>query len=148
MITWNIKPFSGLTTSELYAVLRLRSEVFVVEQNCVYLDPDGKDITAWHVMGWENEKLVAYTRILPPGTSYKEASIGRVVTTPAARKGGVGRMLMERSIAYTRMQYTNSPIRISAQEHLTVFYISLGFKKTSESYLEDGIPHVEMLLEQ
>ncbi len=146
IMEWLVKPFSHLSTHELYAIMKLRSEVFVVEQNCVYLDPDGKDEMAMHVMGWENESLLAYTRILPPGISYTEVSIGRVATSPAARKKGFGRELMKISIAHARHLY-NGPIRISAQVYLEEFYLSLGFMPVGESYLEDGIPHVEMLLD-
>ena len=143
---WTIKKFTELTTTELYTLLRLRSEVFVVEQDCVYPDLDGKDFPALHVMAWEGDTLMAYTRILPPGISYDEASIGRVVTAPIARNTGLGRVLMEKTIAYTRKAYPGSAIRISAQEHLKGFYSSLGFTVMSETYLEDGIPHIEMLL--
>lgn len=143
---WNLKSFANLSLYELYAIMKLRSEIFVVEQNCVYLDPDGKDLDAMHMMGWENNRLVAYTRILPPGTSYEEASIGRVATAIEIRKGGWGRELMKHSIHHAQMMYDNAPIRISAQAHLQDFYVSLGFVAEGETYLEDGIPHVEMLL--
>src|SRR5689334_2252161 len=98
MINWEIKKFDELTLAQLYVILQLRSEVFVVEQNCVYHDPDGKDQYAWHLMGTENGSLIAYTRIFPASISYDEPSIGRVVTSPSKRKEGLGRELMERSI--------------------------------------------------
>src|SRR5512138_1543819 len=98
MINWEIKKFQELTLEQLYAILKLRSEVFVVEQNCVYHDPDGKDQYAWHLMGTEDGELIAYTRIFPASITYDEPSIGRVVTSPSKRKGGLGRELMERSI--------------------------------------------------
>ena len=146
-IIWTCKTMEELTVSELHAVLKLRSEVFVVEQNCVYLDPDGKDNGALHLCGWlGNELLVAYARLLEPGVSYKEASIGRVLTHPSHRKDGYGKILMQKAIDFTRSKYHVSIIKISAQQYLINFYTNLGFKVASEPYLEDGIPHVEMLL--
>ena len=136
-----------LTASELYIILKLRSEVFVVEQNCVYLDADGKDAGAYHLCGWlNNEVLVAYARLLAPGVSYNEASIGRVVTSPAHRKDGHGKILMQKAIDHTMDLFNISAIKIGAQQYLIKFYNSVGFSVTSEPYLEDGIPHVEMLL--
>ena len=102
VITWMIKKFDDLSPLQLYKIMQLRNEVFVVEQNCVYQDADNKDISSLHFMGWENEKLLAYTRILPPGLAYPQASIGRVVTLPSARKGGIGRELMIQSIEQVR----------------------------------------------
>jgi len=143
---WILKKFEELTVHELYAILQLRNIVFAVEQNCVYYDMDDKDQHAHHLMCWENEKLIAYTRILPPHTAYREPSIGRVVTSPAARKKGLGRELMLRSIEHTYTLYGKIPIRIGAQTYLDSFYTSLGFIRIGEIYLEDGIEHVEMLL--
>jgi len=143
---WLIKKFDDLSVFELYAILQLRNEVFAVEQNCVYYDMDNKDQAAYHLMGWENEKLVAYTRILPAGTAYREPSIGRVVTSPIARKKGLGRELMKVSIDHTYRLFGKIPIRIGAQVYLDAFYSSLGFIRVGETYLEDGIEHVEMLL--
>ena len=143
-INWTIKKFDELTPSELYAILRLRSEVFVVEQNCVYLDLDDKDEHCHHLMGWKDKMLVAYTRLVPPGISYEYPSIGRVVTSPSARQSGFGRLLMERSIEETMRLFGTSPIRIGAQLYLQRFYTSLGFITSSEIYLEDGIEHIEM----
>lgn len=146
-IVWTCKKMNELSPGELYAILKLRSEVFVVEQNCVYLDLDGKDLDAWHLCGWLNgELLVAYTRLLAPGVSYKEASIGRVVTHPGHRKDGYGKILMQKSIENTCNIFNVTEIKIGAQQYLTKFYNSLGFEVTSEPYMEDGIPHVEMLL--
>lgn len=144
-VNWNLKKFDELSVHELYAILRLRSEVFVVEQNCVYHDTDNKDQSSHHLMGWQDEQLLAYTRILPPGLSYKEPSIGRVVTAPTARGGGVGRELMEQSIAKVLFLYGNKPIRIGAQVYLIPFYNSLGFVQSGDPYDEDGIKHVEMV---
>ena len=145
-ITWNFKSFIELTASELYDILKLRSEVFVVEQHCVYLDTDDKDQSAYHFCGWLKGRLVAYTRILPPGISYPEASIGRVVTSPEFRKTGIGRTLMQKSIDIAFNQFNNPTIKIGAQVYLHEFYTTLGFKLSSEEYIEDGIPHIEMLL--
>ncbi len=143
---WTYKKFEDLTPNELYAILQLRNEVFVVEQACVYQDADNKDQKAWHLMGWEKDKLVAYTRILPPGVAYPYASIGRVVTSPLVRRNGAGRELMEYSIQITQELFGKEPIKIGAQLYLRKFYESLGFEQTSEMYLEDDIEHIEMIL--
>ncbi len=135
-----------MTVQELYASLQLRSEVFVVEQNCVFLDIDDKDQDSWHLMGWHNNLLVAYTRLVPAGISFTEVSIGRVVTSPKMRKSGAGRLLMKKSIETTYRIFGNTPIRIGAQLYLKNFYESFGFQQSSEVYLEDGIEHIEMLL--
>ena len=144
-LQWKLKKFDDLAPAELYVIMQLRNEVFVVEQNCVYQDADNKDLFSHHYMGWLNDKLAAYTRILPPGLAYIEPSIGRVVTSPAARGGGIGRMLMEKSIEQITNLYGNTPIKIGAQLYLLKFYSSLGFLQTSDIYLEDNIKHVEML---
>ena len=145
-LTYTLKSFSDLTPFELYAILQLRNEVFAVEQNCVYPDMDNKDQLSFHLMGQAEGKLLAYTRLIPPGIAYKEPSIGRVVTSLKIRRSGEGRILMERSIALLREKYPNEPIRIGAQLYLLKFYSSLGFSACSPVYLEDGIEHVEMLL--
>lgn len=145
-INWTIKTFNKLTADELYAIMQLRNEVFVVEQNCVYQDADNKDRDALHFCGWFEHKLVAYTRILPPGLAFTEASIGRVVTSPSYRRTGFGRVLMKKSIEHTFNAFNCSGIRIGAQVYLRAFYSSLGFIPESEIYLEDGIPHIEMIL--
>lgn len=145
-LNWIFKRFDELTAPELYAIIQLRNEVFVVEQNCVYQDADDKDRQAIHLCGWDDSKLGAYTRIIPPGISYSEASIGRVVTSPAHRKTGLGRSLMEESIKFTLDHFNCTSIKIGAQVYLTHFYQSLGFIQSSEEYLEDGIPHIEMTL--
>ena len=143
-MNWVFKKFDQLTLQELYAILELRSKVFVVEQNCAYQDPDGKDQSAWHLMGMENDVLIAYTRILPPGVSYPEPAIGRVVTSPAHRGSGLGRELMKRSIEHCEKIFGNTPITLGAQRYLENFYHSLGFFPSSNEYIEDGIPHIEM----
>lgn len=143
---WVIKPFNDLTPSELYAIMQLRNEVFVVEQNCVYQDADDKDPFAIHLCGWDKEKLVAYARLIPPGISFPEASIGRVVTSPAYRKTGAGRELMKESISLIFSLFNGTAIRIGAQVYLIKFYQSFGFAVCSPQYLEDDIPHIEMIL--
>jgi len=145
-INWVFKEFDELTAAELYAIIQLRNEVFVIEQNCIYQDADNKDQPSMHLCGWTHGTLVAYTRIIPPGISYAEASIGRVVTSPAHRGTGAGRQLMQESIRLTMSRFNCSRIKIGAQVHLTKFYQSLGFIQSSEQYLEDGIPHIEMTL--
>jgi ElaA protein len=141
---WTTKNFADLSPDELYAILRLRSEVFVVEQNCVFQDMDNKDQKSWHLMGWENDVLIAYTRLVPPGVSYELPSIGRVVTAPATRKTGFGKILMEKSIEELTRLFGQSSIRIGAQLYLKKFYTSFGFEQSSEVYDEDGIDHIEM----
>lgn len=145
-LTWVFKKFAELSSAELYAIMQLRNEVFVVEQDCVYQDADGKDPGSWHLSGWDGANLVAYTRIIPPGIAFKEASIGRVVTSPRYRRTGAGRELMKESIDRTFSQFNCTEIRIGAQLYLTRFYQSLGFRQTSGEYLDDGIPHIEMIL--
>ena len=146
-INWTYKHFSELNTAELYEILWLRSKVFVVEQNCVYLDNDFKDQESWHLCGWMENRLVAYVRILPPGLSYAEASIGRVLTHPDFRNQGLGIELMKVAINKTITQFNVNAIKISAQCYLLNFYTALGFKTCSEEYLEDDIPHIEMLFQ-
>lgn len=145
MIRWELKKFEELDPYEMYEILRLRSEVFVVEQNCVFLDLDNKDQPSYHLMGWDNNSLVAYTRLLPPGVSYEQASIGRVVTSSSARGNGTGKRLMEKSIAVAEELFGKKPIRIGAQLYLKNFYGSLGFEQSSDIYDEDGIDHIEMI---
>lgn len=146
-LNWIVKKFEALTPYELYNIMWLRNEVFVVEQNCVYQDADYKDQKGWHLMGVaEDNKLMAYVRLLPIGVSYEtEPSIGRVVTNPAARGTGVGRELMQIAIQQCKELFGNTDIKIGAQFYLFKFYSSLGFQQTSEIYLEDGIEHIEMI---
>lgn len=143
---WVCKHFGALTTEELYQILRLRSEVFVVEQNCVFLDMDNKDANCHHVMGWKGNQLLGYSRIMPPGISYVESSIGRIVSSPAARGLGVGRELLSYSIEALYRLHGKRDIRIGAQYYLKDFYESYGFVQTGDIYPEDGIDHIEMLL--
>lgn len=146
MTTWTCKHFEELTTKELYAILRLRSEVFVVEQNCVFLDMDNKDLHCHHLMGWEDDELLGYSRVLAAGISYDESSIGRIVTSPAARSRGIGRDLLVQSINTLYSLHGKRDIRIGAQYYLKRFYESFGFVQKGDIYLEDGIEHIEMLL--
>lgn len=145
-MNWVVKKFDELTPHELYAILQLRNEVFVVEQNCVFQDADNKDQSSYHLMGWQNEKLVAYTRLVPPGVAYDKVSIGRVITSPSVRGTGVGKELMNVSIEKAKQLFGNDPILIGAQLYLKKFYESLGFRQSSAIYLEDGIEHIEMIL--
>jgi ElaA protein len=143
---WSLKPFQALTPEELYQLLRLRSQVFVVEQQCVFLDLDNKDQQCLHLMGWSNENMTAYARLLPPGLSYDEASIGRVVSSPDARRQGHGRKLMATAITECTRIFGDRDIRIGAQLYLKEFYASFGFRQVSDTYLEDDILHIEMIL--
>jgi|SRR5215218_850015 len=144
---WVLKKFEELTPYELYAILQLRNSVFVVEQACVFQDADDKDQESHHLMGFDGHTLVAYTRLLPPGLSYPQASIGRVVTALAVRRNGAGRVLIERSIYEVYKLFGNGPIKIGAQSYLKHFYESFGFVQTGTPYLEDGIEHIYMVKE-
>ncbi len=148
MLTFTCLPFDQLTPHELYAIMALRQEVFVVEQNCPYLDADGRDQDSWHLMGRDaSGKLICYTRLLPKGLAYSDyVSIGRVVSSPSARGTGAGKLLMQRSIDMCRHLFGNQPIKIGAQSYLLKFYETFGFRSTGEEYLEDGIPHTKMIL--
>ena len=140
-----VKTFEELTIHELYEVLALRAEVFVVEQDCVYQDIDGKDQKAIHILGYKNEKLVAYTRCFDQGIYFEEASIGRVIVKQNERKFGYGHDIMKASIEEIEDRFKVTTIKISAQQYLTKFYESHQFKHIGEGYLEDGIPHIAMI---
>jgi ElaA protein len=146
---WQWSRFSELTPADLYAVVRLREAVFIVEQNCPYPDADGRDPNAWHLLGWSQgstgRALVAYARIFEPGLRYDEGSIGRVVTAPDVRGTGKGRALMAEALRRFDLLAPGQPIRIAAQRRLEDFYLGLGFKTVSDPYEEDGIIHVDML---
>lgn len=145
MIIWQCKTFSELTNEELYKILQLRNEVFVVEQNCPYQDCDDKDLKAHHLTAWNCDTLVAYTRLLPKGISYPDAaSIGRVVTSPSARGQNLGRQLMLNSIENIYLLFGKIPIIIGAQLYLKRFYESFTFIQFGDEYAEDGIPHITM----
>lgn len=144
----SVFPFSSLSPKDLYELLQLRSDVFIIEQNCIYRDLDDKDYKCHHLLGRMEEtgELIACSRIVPPGVSYKEPSIGRVATALKYRRHKLGRTLMQRSIDEVKLLYPNQSIRISAQFYLIDFYASFGFVVQGESYDEDGIEHIEMLL--
>ncbi len=149
-LQWRCLPFAALSADTLYRLLRLRSEVFVVEQNCVFLDMDGLDAQCLHVLGEVVDAdgtvhLHASTRLVPPGLAFAEASIGRVVTAPAARGGGIGHALMNESVRLLEALWGPQPIRIGAQAHLEAFYNRHGFVSDNKPYIEDGIPHLEMI---
>lgn len=143
-IKWKIKPFEALSLHELYSILELRSLVFVVEQNCVYQDIDNKDQKAIHLLGEIEGKLVAYARLFDAGIYFENTSIGRVIVHPDARAQKLGHQLMQKAIEQIKIQFDKEQITISAQLYLQKFYESHGFVTTSEMYLEDDIPHIEM----
>jgi ElaA protein len=145
MLDISVKTFDQLSLEELYFLLQLRSEVFVVEQDCVYQDVDGKDQKALHVIGKKDTTIIAYTRIFKPGDYFKEASIGRVVVSEKERHLKYGHQLMTASIDAVETTFETKEIKLSAQKYLEKFYNNLGFKTTGESYLEDGIPHIAMV---
>lgn len=145
MLTWQLKHFKELSGTELYAIMRVRQEVFVVEQNCPYLDADGKDIYCQHLVGYVDGEIAAYARIVPPHVSYAEPSIGRVLTSSKYRTGGYGKLLMQKAISETINVYGAVDIRIGAQLYLKKFYESFGFVQQGDVYDEDGIDHIIML---
>lgn len=146
-LTFRCVYFESLDARTLYEVLRLRQEIFCVEQNCAYLDADGEDQLAWHVLGYKGGELVATARLLMPGISSDDAcAIGRVAAKPEVRGSGVGKALMQNAIDQCEALFPGHPIKISAQQYLIRFYRSLGFIEQGEGYLEDGIPHIEMKL--
>ena len=143
-MNWQLKKFDELSVHELYAILQLRNEVFIIEQNCIYPDLDNKDQLSYHLICWKDDKLIAYARLLPPGITYQNPSVGRVVTVASERGSGVGKELMVRSITHCEILFGKKPISLSAQLYLKKFYESLGFSATSDVYLDDGIPHLVM----
>ena len=147
-MNFTLKSFEELSTTELYDLLRLRSEVFVVEQNCVYQDIDNYDQKSLHLFGNINDELLAYVRILPPKLYYAEAAIGRVVTAKKIRMEGAGKEIMKYAIEKTFALFPKANIRIMAQCYLAKFYTDFGFAAEGPEFLEDGIPHVEMVLER
>ena len=150
-LRWHCAPFAELTLGDLYAALQLRSLVFVVEQSCPFLDADGSDDRAWHLLGWRDDAgpnaplLAAYARLFAPGIKYPEASIGRVVTHPDARRTGAGRALMAEALRRLTLLAPGAPVRIGAQRYLEQFYGGFGFVRAGDDYLEDGIVHLEMV---
>lgn len=149
-IEWKISPFESLSTEELYAILKLRQQVFVVEQHCAYQDCDGRDRNALHLTGWletgKGTEPVAYLRILPHQNEDQFLVIGRLVTHPEFRGKSLGKEIMTRCLRTIKKRYPKLPVRISAQTYLTGFYTNFGFRTSSDGYLEDGIPHIEMTL--
>ena len=143
-VQWTCKTFDQLSPHELYAALRLRNEVFVVEQACIFQDADDKDAASLHLAGTLDGSLAAYARLVPAGVSYDEVSIGRVVVAKSARKLGLGRALMERALHEIYARHGRVPVRLGAQLYLQRFYESLGFSRVSDVYDEDGIDHVLM----
>lgn len=144
-LQWQCLHFNNLSNTQLYALLRLRSEVFVVEQNCVFLDMDNKDQNCHHLLGYDGNNLVSSARLLAPNTAYAQMSIGRVVSSPAYRGTGAGRALMQEAIKACYQLFGNGDIKIGAQLYLKAFYESFGFVQTSDVYDEDGIDHIEMI---
>ncbi len=145
MLSWRHKTFEELSNVELYELIKLRNEVFVVEQDCVYQDADGKDLQSTHLLGYDGNDLAAYVRIVPEGVSYAGyCSIGRVVVSPNHRRKEYGKAVMEKGIEICKATYKEQ-IKISAQCYLEKFYTELGFEVISEQYLEDDIPHYAML---
>jgi ElaA protein len=144
---FKIKPFAALSATEVYQTLQLRSEVFVVEQNCVYQDIDGKDEKALHLIGTINDTIVAYARLFAPGDYFGHASIGRVVVSQEYRAHKFGHTLMKEAIAGIQQHFGTGEITISAQLYLEKFYQSHGFTRHGEAYMEDGIPHIKMMRE-
>lgn len=149
-MTWILKPFSELTLDELYDIIALRNEVFICEQQCVYQDVDGLDKKTWHLFTKDegSQKIMAYTRLLPQNISFPQASIGRVIVAKKYRGSGLAHQLMTKAISMTLELFNTKIIKIMAQEYLVPFYQSHGFVIASESYLEDNIPHIDMLLTQ
>ena len=146
-LTWINKHFSELTAAELYRIFHLRLEVFSIEQNCAYQDADGKDLDGFHLCGYNDAgELVAYSRILKAGVAFREASIGRVITSKKIRGTGTGKELMKRSLEILFQKFGNVPVRIGAQCYLNKFYRQLGFIPEGKEFLEDNIPHIEMVI--
>ncbi len=139
------KPFAELTPFELYEILALRQRVFAVEQNCVYQDCDGHDAGSRHLWLANDGRMIAYARILPAGEKYEQASLGRVVTAPEARKTGAGRAIVAAALEAIERAWGRVPVKIGAQAYLQKFYGSFGFVRVSDDYLEDGIPHLDMI---
>lgn len=144
-MNWELKKFEELKVEEIYKILEIRNEVFIVEQQCAYQDCDGKDENAYHLYLQDNDKIIAYLRILNKGVSYDEISIGRVLVHKNYRGKGISREMMLKAINFIELNLNEKEIKIQAQSYLVDFYGSLGFKETSNEYLEDNIPHIDML---
>lgn len=146
-MSWKLKTFEELTNQELYTILKERTQVFVVEQNCPYLEVDGKDPASYHLFKEDNGELVAYLRIVPAGVSYPEASLGRVLVKKEYRGQGYAQELIKKALDTIQTKLKESTVKIQAQEYLLPFYGSFGFTPVSEVYLEDNIPHVDMIVQ-
>lgn len=144
-MNWNLKKFKELNVEEIYKILTLRNEIFIVEQECAYLDCDDKDLNSYHLFSEENGEIIAYLRILEKGVSYDEISIGRVAVKKNYRGKGISREMLLKAIDFVENNLNEDTIKIQAQAYLLNFYNSLGFKAVSEEYLEDNIPHIDML---
>ena len=144
-LKWQCLAFHSLTPTQLYSILQLRSEVFVVEQACIYQDLDGLDQDAMHLLGYLDKQLVSYARLVPPGIKYDEPAIGRIASDPSVRRRGYGRAVVSRALEICQDIWPAEGIRISAQQRLENFYKEFGFRTVSAPYLEDGLPHVEMI---
>lgn len=144
-MNWNIKSFAELSQEELYRILKLRVDVFVVEQECPYPELDGKDERAYHLIGREEGQIIAYSRLFLPGDYFEEAAIGRVIVKEEYRKKDIGTKMLKRSIDFLIDNKNAKDIKLSAQNHLRSFYEKQGFEPISDVYLEDGIPHIDML---
>lgn len=144
-LNWQTKTFDDLSNHALYAVLKLRLDVFSIEQQCIYQDLDDRDQEALHMLGWQGEELVAYQRLLPPGLDYPESSIGRIVINMEARGHNLGKEMVQRGMDFALRTWPGNDIRINAQAYLRKFYMNLGFEALTEEYIYDGIPHLEML---
>ena len=143
-IAWSFAKFADLTPLQVHDMYRLRVQVFIVEQDCVFQDVDGADPRCWHLLGYDGDQLVMYCRLLPAGVKFDEPSIGRVITAPSVRGTGMGRVLMAEAMKRAADLWPRQPLRIGAQAHLERFYNGFGFDKSSEPYDEDGILHIEM----
>ena len=144
-VAWRCAAFAELSTLELYRILALRQAVFVVEQTCVYQDADRVDPACWHLGAWEDGRLLAYARLVPPGVTFPEPSVGRVISAPAARGAGLGREVMRRALVEAERLFGRVPLQIGAQSYLRRFYEGFGFVVQGPEYLEDGIPHLHMV---
>jgi ElaA protein len=147
MLDWQWYRFEDLSPHDLYAILKLRAEIFVIEQQCIYQDPDSQDQHAMHLVCKQNQQIVAYARVLPSNEKYPDwVSIGRIVTHPSVRGQGLGKQLVARALAYLEEQNNQMPVVISAQFHLKKFYMTFGFAQEGQPYDEDGIEHIKMRL--
>ncbi|WP_148630018.1 GNAT family N-acetyltransferase [Bacillus sp. E214] len=147
-MSWKLKKFDELTNIELYNILKERTLVFVVEQNCPYPEVDGKDPFSYHLFKEDNGEIVAYLRIVPAGIAYQETSIGRVIVKKEYRGQGIAGELLKKGLEFIQNELEETKVKIQAQDYLRKFYTSFGFQPISETYLEDNIPHVDMILQR